>query len=346
MQKKIKLTTARLRLLLHCNLRCIMCDRWARASKQNVQSSKNFYLPREKISELYKDFKSLGVKRIRLTGGEPTLRKDLLSIVEEGRKKFGFNIELSTNGFCLTKDYVEALLASGLGGIILSLDSANSVEHDAMRGVEGSFKKACETLNYVDNRIPAKIISLITKLNYRNLDKMVILAKNLGVKDLSFQQVVGERPRRTIGLNKKELIFFFNKIVPKIMRSSLKFNITSQLYPFLGGLMKKSERNIILELTKNIQKFDKELEAYSRGFFGRFYFSRNKCQRCLCETQIKEDGKVIPCCVLNYGSGAIMGDIYENTFLEIWNSEKYKTFRAKTGFKNKYCIHCPYVQWV
>jgi cyclic pyranopterin phosphate synthase len=87
------------------------------------------WLPREdvlhfeEISTLVDVFLSLGVDKIRLTGGEPLLRRDLASLVAMIASKPGVNdLALTTNGILLS-DQIDAIAAAGLGRITVSLDT-------------------------------------------------------------------------------------------------------------------------------------------------------------------------------------------------------------------------------
>jgi GTP 3',8-cyclase len=87
------------------------------------------WLPREDVlhfeetSALVDVFLSLGVDKVRLTGGEPLLRRDLASLVRMIAGKPGLkDLALTTNGVLLA-DQIEALKAAGLGRITVSLDT-------------------------------------------------------------------------------------------------------------------------------------------------------------------------------------------------------------------------------
>src|SRR5881275_424977 len=87
------------------------------------------WLPREDVlhfeetSALVDIFMSLGVDRIRLTGGEPLLRRDLPAFVEMIARKPGLeDLALTTNGVLLAQ-HASALAAAGLRRLTISLDT-------------------------------------------------------------------------------------------------------------------------------------------------------------------------------------------------------------------------------
>ena len=104
-----------------CNMRCRYC------MPREVFGADFPYLPRadvltyEEIDRLVGLFVSLGVEKIRLTGGEPLLRKDLSTLVSM-LSMHGVEIAMTTNGVLLPR-YAPALSAAGLDRVTVSLDA-------------------------------------------------------------------------------------------------------------------------------------------------------------------------------------------------------------------------------
>ena len=79
----------------------------------------------EEILRVANFFAQLGIKKIRLTGGEPLLRKNLPDLIKNLKKIEGIEIViLTTNGVLLEK-FEENLISAGIDGINLSLDTLN-----------------------------------------------------------------------------------------------------------------------------------------------------------------------------------------------------------------------------
>lgn len=109
----------RLSLTDRCNFRCTYC--MPEAGVEWLPKSE--LLTFEEIERLVRLFVSLGVSKLRLTGGEPTLRQGYLDLVArlsaiDGLTEFG----ITTNGFRLAKD-AETLARNGLTSVNVSLDS-------------------------------------------------------------------------------------------------------------------------------------------------------------------------------------------------------------------------------
>jgi MoaA/NifB/PqqE/SkfB family radical SAM enzyme len=80
----------------------------------------------------------LGLIHVNLTGGEPTLRKDLPEIVRACRPD-RVVVSLVTNSLSLTREKLHSYRQAGLNTIQISLDSADAETHDRLRGVPGCF---------------------------------------------------------------------------------------------------------------------------------------------------------------------------------------------------------------
>ena len=113
------LRNLRLSVTDRCNLRCEYCM----PEEDYVWLPRQDVLHFEEICALVDVFLSLGVDKIRLTGGEPLLRRDLASLVAMIARKPGLNdLALTTNGILLS-DQIDAIAAAGLGRITVSLDT-------------------------------------------------------------------------------------------------------------------------------------------------------------------------------------------------------------------------------
>lgn len=113
------LRNLRLSVTDRCNLRCEYCmpeDDYAWLPRQDV-------LHFEEISTLVNVFLSLGVDKVRITGGEPLLRRDVPALVRMIAAKPGLkDLAITTNGILLA-DQIDALKAAGLGRVTVSLDT-------------------------------------------------------------------------------------------------------------------------------------------------------------------------------------------------------------------------------
>ncbi|HEX2911800.1 MAG TPA: GTP 3',8-cyclase MoaA [Chloroflexia bacterium] len=102
-----------------CNFRCVYC-----MPAEGLQWLKrNEILSFEEIEKLVRLLVSMGVEQVRLTGGEPTVRKDLPELIRNLSKIEGLkSLSLTTNGFLL-KSMAKSLAEAGLTRINVSIDS-------------------------------------------------------------------------------------------------------------------------------------------------------------------------------------------------------------------------------
>lgn len=111
-----RITYLRLSLTDRCNFRCSYC---APAAPDRCEDP----LPRAHLARLVAIFAGLGVRRVRLTGGEPTLRPDLLDVVQDVRDTPGIEeIALTTNGHLLVS-LAGPLREAGVSRLNVSLDT-------------------------------------------------------------------------------------------------------------------------------------------------------------------------------------------------------------------------------
>jgi len=108
-----------------CNLRCMYCMPEEGICKKEHED----ILSLEEIYEVVKTCSELGISKVRITGGEPLVRKGLIGLVQDISKLQGINeLALTTNGVLLSK-YAYELKAAGLDRVNISLDTMNEEKY-------------------------------------------------------------------------------------------------------------------------------------------------------------------------------------------------------------------------
>lgn len=153
-----------------CDLRCQVCDLPARASSRRRAGRKE--LGTAALLEVLGDMKSIGTAGVGFTGGEPMLRRDLFELLR-ACTRLGMHAHLNTDGFRVEQQ-AEALLATGVRSVNVSLDGPTAAIHDAARRKTGSFKVVLGALAALraargGRRTPR--ITAVTVLSARNLHR-------------------------------------------------------------------------------------------------------------------------------------------------------------------------------
>ncbi len=125
----------RISVTAHCNFRCGYCMPKEIFGKDYPFLTREQLLTFEEIERLARIFVGLGVDKIRLTGGEPLLRRDIELLVEMLARIPDIDLTMTTNGSLLAHK-VQALKDAGLKRVSVSLDSLENDVFTAMNGVD------------------------------------------------------------------------------------------------------------------------------------------------------------------------------------------------------------------
>ncbi len=196
-------TYLRISLTDRCNLRCFYCmpeEGIELMEKSNIMSI-------EEIIALATTFRDLGVDTIRLTGGEPLVRKNFGYLVEE-LAKLGVTLKITTNGIMLDK-YLELFKKIGLKKINLSLDTLDKAKSVFItkRDYFDRILKNIEMALEMDMEVKLNIV-LIKGVNDNEINDFIELTKhkNLAVKFIEFMPFKGNKWDWSKGVSEKEIL--------------------------------------------------------------------------------------------------------------------------------------------
>jgi len=161
----------------HCNLNCIYC----RPRSQIEHLSHAEILRYEEILEIVEAARELGVKKFRITGGEPLVRRGLLGFLEK-LKEIDLDFSLTTNGI-LVSDMVSDLSRAGLKKINISLDSLRADRFSRItRG--GELSRVLEGIEKSQKFFSAVKINTVVMagINDDEIDDFVAMAFNRGLQ--------------------------------------------------------------------------------------------------------------------------------------------------------------------
>ena len=126
----------RISLTDRCNFRCGYCMPKALFGANHAFMPRAELLSFEEITRIARVFTQLGVRKLRLTGGEPLIRRDIDKLIAMLGAIEGIDdISLTTNASLLTLDKARALKAAGLNRITVSLDGMDDATFQAMNDV-------------------------------------------------------------------------------------------------------------------------------------------------------------------------------------------------------------------
>ena len=227
----------RISLTDRCNFRCFYCL----PNGEPPLARKETILTFEEIAYLADIFVSLGIEKIRLTGGEPLLRKEVPKLVTEIAKLKPqlHDLALTTNGFDLPRQ-AAALKTAGLDRVTISLDSLDREKFIDITGVDALDKvyaaiDAAKKFGFE----PVKINAVLVR--GRNDDEIVDFARFAREYDVSMRFIEfmpldsGHEWSREMVVPGKEIRDVINVVHPLRLKDKSRGSETSWKYEFADG---------------------------------------------------------------------------------------------------------------
>lgn len=169
-----------------CNLRCIYCM----DEKENTFLKNDEKLTDDEIYRIVKESSELGIKKVRITGGEPLVRPNLVKLIGRINSISGVEeIYLTTNGILLA-DMIDELALNGLKGVNISLDSLNEERFNKLTRL-GKLNKVLEAIDKaIDLGIKVKLNTVIVNdINKDEIMDFVNLTKEKNI-DVRFIELM------------------------------------------------------------------------------------------------------------------------------------------------------------
>lgn len=218
-------------LTLRCNLRCKMCPQVGVRDKYGSTELSLIEL-KAVIADLDSSF--IFKPFIHLTGGEPLLRSNFMEFVMYIKSK-NFKCSFTTNGVLLEK-HAEQLVVLGVDRVHISLDGPQYI-HDKVRGVPGAYKRAIAGIRAISefkkrlnkSKPLVTINCVITEANYKDLTKMIDIAKETGTISLSYQHLMFS-DCGTCGFHHIDVDYLLDEI-PKLESSAIRLGLPMTFYP-------------------------------------------------------------------------------------------------------------------
>ena len=287
-----------LALTYRCNNNCIHCYNNRRNSEE---------LGTEEWKKVLDILWDLGIPHVVFTGGEPTLRDDLVELIRHAESN-GQITGLNTNGRKLADaKYLASLISAGLDHVQITIESYDARRHDAITRVKGSYQ---ETVKGIRNVLSQGIYLVTnTTVMQENLDDIIPtieFLRDLGVKHIA---------------------------VNSIIRSGRGLNAHAVDYESLEKLLKRGRELSIIG--------DFEFRWYTPTPYCKLNpmelgLGMKSCTACRLNMAIEPNGDVIPC--QSYYSP--LGNILRDEFEKIWNHELCRGIRNR-DYVPEECRTCP-----
>lgn len=284
----------------HCNQKCLHCY----AAGQPMGETPE--LSTEQWKTALALLRKANIPQVTFTGGEPTLRSDLVELVQAAA---WFVTRLNTNGRLLTPELCAGLYEASLDSVQVTLYSAEGNIHNQLVGVNGF----SDTVQGIRHAVEAGlIVSVNTPLCSLNTHYAETLrfAHSLGVRYATCSGLIpsgsacGQESRAT-ALTPEQLTDVLRQAVDTAEELGMELDFTSP-----GWLEEETLRSLGLNLIPS-------------------------CGACLSNMAVTPDGKVVPC--QSWLSDEPLGDLLHDDWADIWNSPRCAAIRAESAKLEHIC---------
>ena len=267
----------------HCNQKCVHC--YAAGQPQAEEQE----LGTEDWKRIIDKCRDAGIAQLTFTGGEPTLREDLLELIDYAK---WFITRLNTNGIKITEEFAKGLRAASLDSIQITFYSADEAMHNRLVGAP----RYADTVQGIRNALSSGLsVSVNTPLCTLNRDyvKTLELLHELGVLYVTCSGLITTGNAETeaserLQLDREELKAILKDAVDYCYANEMEISFTSP-----GWI--------------------------EDAFFSELGISTPSCGACLSNMAITPGGHVVPC--QSWLSGKLLGNMLEDDWESIWNGE-------------------------
>lgn len=283
----------------NCNQKCLHCyASGEKLSNVNELTTDDW----KRVIDILKDAM---VPQLTFTGGEPTMRKDLVELIEHSK---WFVTRLNTNGILLTESLCKELYNASLDSVQITFYSNEKDLHNKLVG-GNHFDKTVEGIkNAIKAGLDVSCNTPLCSIN-RNYLSTISFLKDLGVKYFSASGLIPSGNAKnenseTTKLSKEEITKIIKEAYEYCKENDLKLSFTSP-----GWIDEK-------DLTK-------------------MRMVTPSCGACLSNMAIAPNGEVIPCQSWLFEDG--FGNILDTSWKKIWNHPNCKTRRIFSAKNSQVC---------
>ncbi|MCY3410454.1 MAG: radical SAM protein [Candidatus Heimdallarchaeota archaeon] len=311
----------KIKLTFRCNAECYYCLHGLR-TRTSPHTIKKLELStfewKQIISELYE----LGTRVITFSGGEPTIRSDLIDLVRY-TSKLGIRVKMTSNGSLITKDLAFELAKNRLKTINISLDGIHDV-HDSVRG-SGMFDRTMKAIEFLGaaareyGRPQIRVNHVITSQNTQYLEEFLnYLNEFPQISAIHLLFIDFKHNSSELALSKQDV----KSILDQFSNISEKISINIR------------ENNMLLDLDLMDNSF--HLGQYAPESL------RIPCYFPSLHMFILPNGDVNVCCGAERSETLLLGNIRDTPAMELWSGSRYRNIREYLQGSKKFpfCSAC------
>lgn len=272
-----------------CNANCVFCDVHENKLKTNKLN----------IYKLIDEIADMGAKYIHFMGGGEPFTDPLIEDYIKYISQKGLYVACTTNGLLLSADRIQRLKDCNLSHMFISIDGAKKEIHDKLRRVDGIFENAVNAINRLkemNKDIVIVINHVINKRNIDSIDEMIMLKETVKFDYLNLL-LVKDCPELEVSDEQRE----------KYLQNIDKYRMMAKK---IGVKFFEEDINV----------FQSRCVGQDISCYFPYYATYVDCPT----------GKVYPCdCTIHRSEDYCYGNLFENSFTELWNGEKLKDLRSK-----------------
>ena len=285
----------------NCNQRCLHC--YAANQPQACCSQ----LTTAQWKQVIDNCRKARIPAITFTGGEPTMRDDLVELIDYSR---WFVTRLNTNGVRLSLDLCKQLADASLDSVQVTLYSHDFRIHNGLVGSSHFFDTVEGIKNAVAAGLDVSINTPLCSLNASDYVETIKFARGLGVK-----------------------YFSCSGLIPAGHATTADSTVTA--------LTQKQITAVVKEAFAYTSTHDAELSFTSPGWIAdsvlkKLHMVVPSCGACLSNMAVAPDGSVVPC--QSWLSDKPLGNMLTDKWNKIWKSARCKEIRSKSACTHQKCL--------